>query len=150
MENSNSHKYICRGKPTKLYAIYHAMKSRCYNNNNHAYDRYGGRGIKICDEWLNDYESFYSWSIQNGYREGLSIDRINNNGNYSPDNCRWTTTYYQNRNRRSNHLITVNGETGLLFDIARKYGVSPKLVSKRINVYGWSDEKAVLEPKKRR
>ena len=149
MENSNSHKYICRGKPTKLYATYYAMKSRCYNNNNHAYDRYGGRGIKICDEWLNDYESFYSWSIQNGYREGLSIDRINNNGNYSPDNCRWTTPYYQNRNRRSNHLITVNGETGLLFDIARKYGVSPKLVSKRINVYGWSDEKAVLEPKRR-
>ena len=77
----------CREKPTsikkhKLYRVYWAMKDRCYNSNNKHYDRYGGRGITICDKWLDDYEVFYNWCMNNGYKDGLSIDRIDNDGNY--------------------------------------------------------------------
>ncbi len=78
---------------SKIYSIYHNMKDRCLNPNNHAYDNYGGRGIKICEKWLNEngFINFYNWAILNGYKEGLSIDRINIEGNYEPTNCRWIT-----------------------------------------------------------
>lgn len=78
---------------TKIYSIFHNMKDRCLNPNNHAYHNYGGRGISICNEWLeeNGFISFYNWAINNGYKEGLSIDRINIEGNYEPNNCRWIT-----------------------------------------------------------
>ena len=76
---------------SKIYSIYHNMKDRCLNPNNHAYDNYGGRGIKICEKWLNEngFINFYNWAILNGYKEGLSIDRINID--YEPTNCRWIT-----------------------------------------------------------
>lgn len=73
----------------KLNSIWHAMKSRCENPSIKEFNRYGGRGIKVCDEWRNDFKKFYDWAILNGYREGLSIDRINNDGNYEPSNCQW-------------------------------------------------------------
>ncbi|WP_290772402.1 hypothetical protein [Anaerofustis sp.] len=78
---------------TKIYSIYHNMKDRCLNPNNHAYNNYGSRGINICEDWLNEngFINFYNWSISNGYQEGLSIDRINIEGNYKPTNCRWIT-----------------------------------------------------------
>lgn len=153
-KNPNSHKYIKRGNPTRLYAVYRSMVSRCMNPNSHSYKRYGGRGITICEEWKNDYESFYEWSMNNGYnpnsqRGKCTLDRINNDGNYEPSNCRWVSFDVQSKNRRNNRYITVNGETGILFDMARKYGVSPKLVHKRITQYGWSPEKAIFEPKHR-
>ena len=86
---------------TKLYRIYFDMKRRCYNPNNKRYKDYGGRGISICDEWKNDFMSFYNWSIENNYKEGLSIDRINVNGNYEPSNCRWATKKQQSNNKRN-------------------------------------------------
>lgn len=85
---------------TRLYAIWHAMKQRCFNPNHKNYVDYGGRGIKVCEEWKNDFQAFYDWAMANGYEESLSIDRINNDGNYEPQNCRWVTMKEQCNNRR--------------------------------------------------
>lgn len=85
---------------TKLYWKYANMKKRCYYTKDKRYKDWGGRGIKVCDEWRNDFMAFYNWSINNGWKEGLSIDRINNDGNYEPSNCRWTTREVQARNTR--------------------------------------------------
>ena len=84
----------------KLYKVWQGMKTRCYNPNFMYYCNYGGREITICDEWLNDFKKFYDWATSNGYKEGLTIDRINNDGNYEPSNCRWVTRAEQNRNKR--------------------------------------------------
>ena len=84
----------------RLASIYQGMKQRCYNTNRPNYQFYGGRGITICDEWLNSPQAFYDWAMANGYRENLSIDRIDNNGNYEPQNCRWVSMKIQATNKR--------------------------------------------------
>ena len=95
-KSKNQHSY------DNLYKRYCDMKSRCYNKNKKNYKYYGGRGIKVCDEWLgeNGYNSFKKWALENGYKKELSLDKIDNNGNYSPNNCRWTTRRIQNINKR--------------------------------------------------
>ena len=92
---------------TKLYKVWQGMKTRCYNEKFLYYKNYGGRGIKICNEWLNNFEIFYIWAINNGYKENLTIDRINNDGNYEPSNCRWITRAEQNRNQRKTKKLIV-------------------------------------------
>ena len=94
-----------------IYDTWNRMMHRCYDIKHHKYPRYGARGIKLCDEWKNNYDEFYKWSINNGFKLGLSIDRIDNNGNYEPSNCRWATRKQQMRNTSRNRYITYKGET---------------------------------------
>ena len=107
---------------TDLYRIYCGMKSRCYNKNNKKYKNYGGRGIKICDEWVNDFSTFYKWAISNGYEKGLSIDRIDVDGNYEPSNCRWANNDIQSHNKRLDKLYTYNGKTMSVVDWCKEIG----------------------------
>lgn len=85
---------------TRLYRIWDCMHTRCYRKSYHAFKHYGGRGIRICDEWINDFQAFYDWSMSHGYRDDLTIDRIDTDGNYCPENCRWVTMSEQNKNKR--------------------------------------------------
>lgn len=110
----------------RLYGIWCSMKSRCYNKNTAAFKDYGGRGIIICDSWQNSYKSFAKWAKTNGYTDSASIDRIDNNGDYTPENCRWTDAKEQARNRRNNVLITYRGETHNITDWARILKINPK------------------------
>lgn len=119
---------------TKFYKMYDSIKKRCLNKNNKDYKNYGGRGIKICNEWLNKengFINFYNWAIENGYKEGLTIDRINNNGNYEPNNCRWVTNKEQQRNTRNNVFLTYNGETHCLSEWAEILGLTDSCIKGR-------------------
>ena len=87
-------------KHTRLYRIWNCMKNRCYQKSYHAYNHYGGRGITVCDEWLNNFQAFYDWAMEHGYNDELSIDRIDVNKGYNPHNCRWATMAEQNKNKR--------------------------------------------------
>ena len=97
---------------SRMYMSWSGMKCRCFNKKNPAYNHYGGRGITVCDEWKQDFMNFYNWSIENGYTDELTIDRINNNGNYEPSNCRWTDMTQQIVNQRMNKNNT-SGYTGI-------------------------------------
>ena len=134
---------------TKLYFVWHTMKQRCYNLNNNQYKNYGKRGIGICSEWLEDFISFYNWAINNGYKEGLSLDRIDNNGNYEPNNCRWATVKEQSRNRRNNRCFEYNGKTQCLEDWAKEYNLSRGTLNYRL-LSNWSIEKALTTPLKKK
>ena len=108
---------------TRVYGIWQNMKDRCQNPENKSYVRYGGRGIKVCDEWLVP-DNFFEWALNNGYRDDLTIDRIDNDGNYEPTNCRWTTNKEQSRNRRSNIMIEYKGQALPLIEISELTGLS--------------------------
>ncbi len=124
------------------------MKRRCYNPEEKFYKDYGGRGIKICDEWMDKKEghsNFQKWAVENGWEEGRSIDRIDVNGNYEPSNCRWATPEEQANNRRNNNYITINGVTKTTSEWARQIGISQNAFTGRINS-GWTGEE-LLKPK---
>jgi len=117
---------------SKLEQMYYGIKQRCYNKNRKAYPRYGGRGIVISPEWKH-FREFEKWAIENGYHPGLDIDRIDNNGNYTPDNCRFVT-HKKNCNNRSNcKYITFNGETKTVAEWADEYKIRPATLYKRLN-----------------
>ena len=107
----------------KLYGVWISMKQRCTNPKNAAYSYYGGRGITVCDEWLHDYTRFKQWALEHGYKEGLTIDRIDDNGNYEPSNCRWATYIEQANNTRKNLNITYKDETHTLAEWGRILGI---------------------------
>jgi hypothetical protein len=130
---------------TRLYRIWTSMKSRCSNPVTINFHRYGGRGIKVCDEWEKSYESFRDWALSSGYSDNLSLDRVDNDGDYEPDNCRWATRKEQSENMYTAQLITFNGETHCLAGWARKLGFSKSTLTARINRYGWPIERALTE-----
>lgn len=132
---------------TRLYGIWMAMQSRCNNINFIEYDRYGGRGIAVCEEWQS-FEPFYEWAIANGYRDNLTIERKNNDGNYCPENCRWATYKEQANNTSRNHFLTLNGETHTMVEWSEITGISYHNIRNRVNNLKWSVEKALTTPTK--
>lgn len=131
---------------TRIYKTWKSMKHRVLNKKDKRYHDYGGRGILICDEWKNNFLSFYNWAMKNGYKDNLTIDRIDVNGNYEPSNCRWATPLIQANNQRRNHYITYNGKTQSMSDWARELGISYTVLRARINSYFWSIEKSLTTP----
>jgi hypothetical protein len=131
---------------TRLYNIWSKMLERCYNKKNSSFYLYGARGIEICEEWKNDFKTFYDWAMLNGYSDELSIDRINVNGNYEPSNCRWASDKEQANNRRTNCLVTHNGKTQTLTQWCEEIGINVRSVYKRLEL-GWDIEKALFYKK---
>ena len=130
---------------TRLYNIWKGLSKRCFNKNNIGYALYGGRGISVCDQWRGNFENFRAWSVANGYRPNLSIDRIDSNGDYTPDNCRWATSKTQANNTRRNHFITLKGKTKLLHEWSEHIGITSSNVLSRIG-RGLSEEE-ILKPR---
>lgn len=130
---------------SQLYHIWESMKSRCNNPNNKSYKNYGGRGITICSDWESSFEIFYKWAIANGYHQGLSIDRIDNDKGYAPENCHWVTEKVQSRNRRTNHLLQLHGEVHSIAEWAEIIGIPYGTLLDRI-YHGWPIERALTEP----
>lgn len=134
---------------TRINAIWRNMIQRCTNPKNQKYYRYGGRGITVCEEWRK-FENFYNWSIENGYDESLNakqctIDRKDNDGDYCPENCRWTTSSVQSGNRSDNVYLTFNGETHSSPEWEKIVGIPSKVISGRKRK-GWTDEKCLTTP----
>lgn len=135
---------------TRLYGIWCAIKRRCYHEYDPNYRLYGGRGITMCDEWLNSYETFMDWAMGNGYdplakRGECTIDRIDNNGNYSPDNCRWVSQQEQMNNVSYNRRITYNGESHTVAEWARLYNIPYSRLLNRLDKYNYTIEKALTK-----
>ena len=134
---------------TKIFNVWLGIKERCYNKNHLGYKNYGGRGITVCDEWLNDFMNFYNWSMKNGYKEELdergrnllTIDRIDNDKGYSPDNCRWTTSKIQNRNKRNTKFTNEDIEN------IKKAGMNVEQIRQRALKYRLTLEEAIKIPK---
>lgn len=132
---------------TKIYEAWTHLRSRCKNSKDKNYKNYGGRGITVCKEW-NKFENFQEWSNKHGFKDGLSIDRIDNNGNYEPSNCRWTTSKVQQNNTRHNRKLTIKGETKNFLEWCRFIKIDPKTMYYRLK-NNWSDER-LLKPSKQR
>lgn len=141
---------------TNFYKNWQNMRNRCYKKDNKAYNNYGGRGIKICDEWIgeNGFNNFYNWAINSGYNNEklpsgynkLTLDRIDNSKDYSPKNCRWVTRNIQQLNTRRNHRLTFNGKTQTIKEWSDELGLPFGTISSRINTRKWSPEKALSTP----
>lgn len=133
---------------TRIYKIWISIKKRCYNEKTIRFENYGGRGIKVCQEWLDDFINFYNWAVNNGYQENLSIDRIDVNGNYEPSNCKWSNAKCQARNRRNNHFITYNGETHCIAEWSDITGIKRDVIDNRIRKK-WDIERILTTPVKK-
>lgn len=139
---------------TKLYKIWKGVRMRCYSKTCKGYKNYGGRGIKMCEEWKSNFESFYEWAMSNGYFEGkrgeCTIERKDVNGDYEPDNCEWRTIQEQQNNKRNSHFITFKGKTQTLTNWAKELGIDRSTLRDRLKVSKWSIEKAFTTPVKKR
>lgn len=133
---------------SRIYTIWIGMKDRCSNPKNVEYAKYGGRGIEVCDEWKH-FEPFHSWAVANGYRDDLSIDRIDNDGDYEPSNCRWATCSEQANNTSRSHVLEYNGESRTVREWENVLGVRKNTIRQRI-WRGWSVERALKTPERGR
>lgn len=138
------------GSHSRLFRIWSGMKTRCYNKHATNYKDYGGRGITMCSEWAANFAPFRLWALENGYADNLSIDRIDNNRGYSPDNCRWASAKQQNNNRRSNTKVEYNGEIHSVSEWAEIIGIASDTLLHRLNCGRFSIEQALTLPKMRR
>ena len=129
----------------KLYHVWCTIKQRCSNYKTTGFKNWGGRGIIMCDEWKNSFQVFYDFCISDGWKEWLQIDRINNDGNYEPLNCRLVTKEVQSRNTRSNHLLTYNNQTHCIVEWAEITGIKKYNIFNRINKYKWTIEKTLTK-----
>ena len=134
---------------SRLYRIYNGMKQRCGNPNFAEYKNYGGRGIKVCEEWnkSSGLKEFSEWALKNGYRDDLTLDRIDVNGNYSPENCRWIPLREQFKNTTRNVFVNYNGERMIISDFSRLTGIDHRVVSRDLKK-GFSIEE-IIERRKR-
>lgn len=130
----------------RLFNIWCHVRTRCNNPHSKSYTRYGGRGIKVCEEWKNNFEVFYEWAMQNGYKDNLTLDRINNDGDYEPNNCRWADFFVQANNRSNNHFLTYKGKTQTIQQWANELKMSDTILRDRINKLGWSIEDTLETP----
>lgn len=136
------------GSGTRLHSVWRNMKTRCYNPKSKYFARYGGRGIIVCDEWRQSFSAFREWALSHGYADNLTIDRINNNEGYRPDNCQWVTQKKQLRNFSRNRLITYKGQTKPVTEWAEEKQISVKALYYRVEK-GWTAEEALETPVKK-
>ena len=148
VKGSKHYHYKHGSSNTRLYNIWSGMKRRCQDPKHKDYPRYGARGIKICEEWKNDFLPFKQWALSHGYSDKLTLDRIDFNSNYEPFNCRWVTVKEQGNNRRSNRFITYKGETKTVKQWADELGIERHALLYRLN--NWSVEEAFTKSLKRR
>ena len=134
---------------TRLYRIWQGMLIRCYNPKANRYSRYGGRGIIVCDEWRNDLKAFCDWAYSNGYKDNLTLERKDNNGPYSPENCEWATQKEQMNHTSRSRYVTINGITRTVSQWAEANGIKKSAIYSRLKL-GWDIERAVTEPTKKR
>lgn len=135
---------------SRLFHVWMSMKQRCNNENAHAYEDYGGRGIKVCDEWVSDFEAFEKWALENGYDENAegkscTLDRIDVNGNYEPSNCRFISNGEQQGNKRNNVYVVYNGERATIAEWARRTGLTHSTIRCRL-LRGWDVERTLTTP----
>ena len=137
-----------KGRNHRLYTIWSSMKARCLNPHSVSYKHYGARGITVCASWM-DFGEFMTWALANGYRDGLSIERLDNNRSYEPSNCTWIPLDRQASNKRDTIRLTFRGVTKPMADWARSMGMDYMTLYQRIRG-GWNIEKAIARPKRRR
>lgn len=132
---------------TRIYREWAGIIQRCNNPKNTSYERYGAKGVTVCDEWLgeNGFINFYNWAMANGYRDDLTIDRKENNKGYFPENCRWIPLSEQSRNQKTNRKLTYNGKTMTMAEWSREIGINSSSLFGRLK-RGWSIEKALSTP----
>lgn len=135
---------------TRLYHIWVGMKNRCSCENNTNYACYGARGITVCNEWTDDFERFKEWALKNGYNDDLTIDRIDVNKGYSPENCRFATRHEQALNRRTTHIVSYQGENKTLYEWSKIFRINVDTLRSRIFEQKWSVERAFTTPVKER
>ena len=133
-----------------LYRVWEGIRRRCNDPKLVGYENYGGRGITVCSEWENNASAFIQWAKEHGYKKGLSIDRIDVNGNYEPNNCCWILLPEQGKNTRRIRFLTIDGETKYLTEWANLVNLKPSTISRRIDEYSWDAKSAVFSPTTKR
>lgn len=153
LKNGSVRSCGCQSHPTKhgmtntrVYQTWAAMKSRCRSQSYHAHKHYAGKGVAVCNEWLQ-FEAFYEWALKNGYKDDLTLDRVDNSKGYEPSNCRFVTIADQQRNKTSNRIVTFQGKTKSICQFADDIGIARATLCNRLS-RGWSVEKALTTPVK--